>query len=280
MEQIEFEENLHKNLDTIWDISLFNYALLFITSFLISAVVIVVLGFSVYYGFAPAIIVVGATFWKRRKNEDHIRTVEKGNPVLKERLSAAYDNIEKDNFIVRGLVREVNSDLTNVKSDAFLNLSRVKQYVGISIICVFILLLLLLSGYKGLGLDGFLGSGPGGHGGGTQGTGSGTGAGGGGMGDEGDSPTDQQTSIGEGPPQDIYGDSSIAEIEGEDLDLEMHPEYGEGGDFDYEGDEGKEKIENIATGFTQATAAETYSENIPVEMETVVRSYFEKLAEE
>jgi len=179
MEEIEFEERLHKNLDTIWDIALFNYALLFITSFLVFGVVFVVLGFLVYYGLFPAIIVVAVTFLRRRKAENQIKIVEKGNPVLEERLSAAYDNIEKDNFIVRGLVREVSSNLNKVKTDSFLNISKIKKYVGISIICVFILLFLLLSGYKGLGLDGFLGSGQGGHGGGNQGTGSGTGSGGG-----------------------------------------------------------------------------------------------------
>lgn len=280
MEQIEFEERLHHNLDTIWDIALFNYALLFITSFLVFGVVSVLLGFLVYYGAIPAVILVSTIFLRRRRVENHIRTVEKGNPILEERLSAAYDNIENDNFIVRGLVREVCSDLNKVKTDSFLNMSKIKRYVGISIICVFILLFLLLSGYEGLGLGGFLGSGSGGDGGGNQGTGSGSGAGGGGMGEEGDSPTTQQTSIGQGPPQDIYGDSSIAQIEGDELELEMHPEYGEGGDFDFEDDERRGNIENIVNGFTQATVAETYSENIPVEMENVVRNYFEKLAEE
>jgi len=64
------------------------------------------------------------------------------------------------------------------------------------------------------------------------------------------------------------------------MELEIHPEYGEGGDFDMEETEGQEKIDEIRDGFTEATAAESYTENIPVELEGVVRKYFEKLTEE
>jgi len=111
MEDIEFEERLHKNLDTIWDISIFNYFLLFVTSFLVFAVILAVLGIVFYFGFVPALLIVAISYFRNKKSQSHIRTVERGNPSLKERLSAAYDNMERDNFIVRGLVREVSSDL-------------------------------------------------------------------------------------------------------------------------------------------------------------------------
>ena len=272
-----FEERIHANLIKMRKISLFRYALIFITSLLVAFLILFILGVWVYLAFIPACLIVVVLYLLGRRYLNPIKEMERGNPVLEERLRTAYDNREKDNIITRGLVREVSYDLNDVSGDAFINMKRVNTYVAVSIIVVFILLFLLFAGFGGLGLGGLFGAGGGGRGG-TQGEGSGTGGGGGGMADVGDMESSQETSIGQGPPENIYGDQSIAQIEGQDMELEMHPEYGEYGDFDMRGDEGG--ADEIRKGFVQATAAESYTENIPVELESVVRKYFERLAEE
>jgi len=273
-----FEERIHENLIKMRKISLFRYALIFITSLLVSFLALFILGMWIYAAFIPACLIVGVLYLLGRRYLTPIRDMERGNPVLEERLRTAYDNQERDNIITRGLVREVSYDLTDVSSDAFINMKRVNTYVAVSIIVVFILLFLLFAGFGGLGLGGLFGGGGGGGSGGVQGEGSGTGGGGGGLSDVGEMESSQETSIGQGPPENIYGDQSIAQIDGQDMELEMHPEYGEYGDFDMEGGEGG--AEEIRKGFVQATAAESYTENIPVELEGVVRKYFERLAEE
>jgi hypothetical protein len=274
----DFERKLNEVLGLIWDIKIFDYAVVFIMCLLISVLVLFVLGISIYYSFIPSAVIVAGIYIVKGRNEDHIQIMEGGNPALKERLETAYDNRKReDNFIVRELMREVTADLNNIHSDAFLDIKRVNSYVAVSVIVVFILLSLLFLGFEGVGLPGLFGSFGGGDGG-NSGTGSGSGGGGGGAEDAGDVETAQDKSIGKGPPQDIYADRSIAKIEGQELEMEIHPEYGEQEGVDQTASS-RGKAEDIAEGFVQATAAESYDEDIPVELESVVRKYFEKLAE-
>jgi len=73
----------------------------------------------------------------------------------------------------------------------------------------------------------------------------------------------------------------VATIEGEKIQMEIHPEYGDELGID---ESGKPKTETpfstISSAGYEAVSAESYQENIPVEDETVVRKYFEKLAED
>jgi len=277
MKSEKFEDRIHNTLDMVWDISLFNYALLFITAFLVSALILIFFGFDYVLAFVPATIIVIFEYVHGKRGFKPIRTIEKGNPRLRERLSAAYDNKDKDNFIVRELVREVGYDLNNINTEKFVDLKRTNFQIIVSIIAVFLLLFLLLSDFEGLGLPDIMGFSGGGTGDSTSDT---TGGTGGGSGNAGDVETGQTLTAGIGTPQSIYGDSSMARIEGEDMELEIHPGYGEGGDFDSEKDEDQEKVEEIKDTYAKATAAESYTENIPVELEGVVRRYFEKLAED
>ena len=271
----EFESRISDAIGGIWDIYLFEYILTLITAFLVLSVAFFIFGIEFYYAVVPTLILAVVLYVRGKNAYEALKEVEKGNPELEDKLLAAYDNKDKDNFIVRELVRDVSYDLDYVNNEAFVNVKKINTYVMVCIISVFLLLFLLFSDFEGLGFDGLLGGG--GGSGGTQGDGSGSGSGGGGTGEEGDVESSQDLQSNPGPSQDIYGDSSTAKIDGQDTELEIHPEYGENGDFDSEESEGGDRVNEIREGFTQATAAETYTENIPVEMEEVVRSYFEKI---
>jgi len=272
-------DKLQEPLRALWDISLFGYALLFIFVFLASVLACLLLGFGVHFAFLPPVAIVVVKYIKDSKNADALKSVEKGNSSLRERLSAAYDNRDRENLVVKELVREVAYDLDDVRTDAFMDRGRTNAYIIASIIIVFILISLLFAGFEGFGGPGLFGGWGGTGSGGNEGQGTGGGSGGGGANEAGEEESSQETTIGAGPRQDIYGDSSIAQIEGQDLELEIHPEYGETSEFDNEVPEGGEAVQNIQAGFVQATAAESYTENIPVELEDSVREYFERLAE-
>jgi hypothetical protein len=268
------EEKLGGPLRALWDIALFDYALLFMTTLLASVLLLMLIDATLYLAPALTGVALAAYYLRGRRHYDPVRSIEKGNPALRERLSAAYDNRSKENLVVRELVKEVAYDLENVNTGAFLDRGRTNAYVVASIIIVFILLSLLFAGFEGLNLGGLMG-GSGGSGGSSQGKGSGGGGGGGGQ--AGESESSQEETVGQGSSQNIYGDSSIARIEGQELELEIHPEYGETEGFDMGGDgEGISGME----GYVQATAAETYGENLPVELEGSIRRYFEKLTED
>ncbi len=259
-------------------INLFRYTVMFITLLLLNSLLLFLAGIWIYASLFPALIIVMIIYLLEKRHVDPLIKMEEGNPALEERLRAAYDNRGRDNVIVHSLIREVNCELNDLDEEAFINMRRVSTYVGVSVVVVFILLSLLFTGFKGFSLGALLGSGGGGGGDGMTGEGSGTGQGGGGLSGQGETQSSEETSIGQGPPKDIYGEPSIARIEGQDLELEMHPEYGEYGDFDMDGS--TDRVEEIRSGFIQGTATESYTENIPMELESMVRKYFEKLTEE
>jgi len=276
MAKDDFEERLRKAWVSVLDIELFNYSLLFITMLLVFVLAFALLGILVLFSLVPAAGITIAAYIRDKRRQSFLRVMEEGNRDLKDRLSAAYDNREKTNFIVSDLVRDATGYLSDFRTDEFLNVGRTSEYVVTSIIIIFILISLMLFSPGGFGLPGLFGGG--GGSGGSQGTGAGSGGGSGSSG-SGESPTTQDTSLGMGGPQDIYGAPSIAKIEGSELELEIHPEYGEQSGFDSD-DPAKPTLNDVEPGFVQATAAESYTENIPVELESSIREYFEKLAEE
>lgn len=274
------ELRVGKAASLLLDISLFEYALVFITAFLASLLLLAVFGISIFHSFVPAAAAVVMAYIARRAKDktSTLEKIERGNPLLKDSLRAAYDNRKNDNLIVRELVRDVSYNLEDLQTDSYLSLRRTNFYVITSIILVFLILGLMFIGFEGLGLTGFFGGGGGGSGS-SESNSQGSGSGGGGTEGSGDTKDSQDTSIGQGGPQDIYGDVSIARIEGNDMDIEIHPEYGEGNEIADSDDSGGRAAE-IQEGFIQATAAESYVENIPAELEGAVRRYFEKLVEE
>jgi len=277
MKQTTFEGKVHEAWTYVMDIALFNYSLMFMTAFLAFVLLFALLGIGMYLSVLPAVLVVFAAYMLNRRKQHPLQILEKGNPALRDRLSAAYDNKDQDNFVVKELIRDTNYYLEDLRTDSFFNLRKTGTYVGISIVIVFILLSLMFFGL-GIGLPGLFG-GVGNSNGGSQGSGSGGSNGGGSANGAGDTSTSQEATLGQGSSQNIYGDVSIAKIEGKNMELEMHPEYGEEGSAG-SGTNEKPPGTGIEDNSVQATAAESYAENIPVELEGAIRRYFEKLAGE
>jgi len=269
-----FDERVSSTLGTIWRIYLFETAAASIATFLLASFVLLVFGMEILLAFLPAAVIVLFLYIRGKNAYESVKEVEKGNPDLKDRLQAAYDNKSKDNFIVRELVREVSYELDSVDQEAFVDMGRLYTYVTVSIVSAFLLVFMLFAGFEGLGVGGSGGSGSG------AGTGGQVSGGGGGGSGEGEGQTDQDLEISEAGSQDIFGDASTIRIEGDEIDLEIHPGYGEGGGFGSWNGEDDDRLREIQSGFIQATAAGTYTENIPIEMEGVVRSYFERISQD
>ena len=79
MKPDEFEENLHDVLGKVWDVSLFNYSLLFITVLLVSVLAFFILGFWIYLAPIPAAIVTGAIYCFKGRYQNPVKTIEKGS---------------------------------------------------------------------------------------------------------------------------------------------------------------------------------------------------------
>ncbi len=269
------DQRVRSAVRKVLDVKLFEYSLLAMAAFLVSALVFMVFMISPYMAFVPAACATAFAYYREGWGDAPIRAIERGNPALRDRLSAAYDNKDSPNFIVRGLMGEVARDMDEMRTDAFLNTKRVDTYVGISIICVFAILSLLFTGFRGFDLPGAFGSiiSP------TASRSQASTGGGGGSGGEGEPIETAKSSSGMGASQDIYGDVSMATLQGQDMELELHPEYGEGEDLGV-GEEHEELPGEWGDGILEPSAAETYSENIPAELERAVRAYFDRLAEE
>jgi hypothetical protein len=121
----DFEKRVNAALNNIWDIYLFEFVLALISSFLVLAVAFVLFEIEFYYAMIPALLIGAIIYFKRRGSYESLKEVEKGNPMLQEKLMAAYDNKEKDNFIVRELVRDVSYDLDYLNTEAFINMKKV-----------------------------------------------------------------------------------------------------------------------------------------------------------
>ena len=243
--------------------------------FLIAFLVFSVIGIDFQWAFAVALVGFAVILIKNKSRLSALRTLESGNPKLREKLRTAHDNKGTDNVIVASLVEDVSKDLKAFDNSAFFDVKKTSTYIFLSILLVFLLLSMMFVGFEGLDISIILGSSSS-SGGGTGGGGSG--AGGSGSGGAGED-TDPQGGLGSASA-DIYGAPSIAIIEGQEIEMEIHPEYGGESGLNEEESTSSEAVEGIRNSFVYGSAAESYSENIPVQLEEVVRAYFEKVTAE
>lgn len=273
-----FIEEVSAGKGLIKKISLFEISLPSIVAFLAFALILIVFKIEFYYSTLPTALVV-VFLLIRKSRENPLRSLEWTNPNLRERLRTAYDNRNKDNFIVRDLMRDMSKELLNMNTDRLLNFQRTTVYISITVALVFILLVLTFTGFEGISpLLGGPSSSAGGGGGGSSTDSSG--GGGGGSDDSSSQETSPESGAGGGEATNIYSDRSIARIEGEELELELHPEYGGENEIGGEETRGQEEVNEIRNTFVQSTAAESYTENIPTRLEEIVRNYFQRLTEE
>ncbi len=256
------------------------------------------------YSVFPPLFYSITKFTSRDLEKKTIDEVSKEYPYLEEKLKTAYDNKEEENEIVRNLLNEVSRESDDVETSRFLKNREMFKKFSLCVVLIFILLSLNffhLSVYSlGLGYDplGFLEGisergifdieltpesredaekwevgnyttkdelkklGAGGPGGKIPGFSKGPipGAGGGAGTEEG---------------EDIFGQPSAGEIPGEEVKMEIHPEYG--GEITIR----EERIKKAEETFSleEAKGAETPTKD-PLRYEEIIKRYFEKLLEE
>lgn len=223
-------------------------------------------------------------------------------PSLDERLQTAYDNRNESNLIIDRLLADVSKRLDRMRASSFLESKAVTLKVSMVLFLLFALLTVNLFHIKKMGIDlgddllKKVGDIPGALNGGDETMDSGAGR----EWERGNhSAKDENEKLGgaqggvvpgynEGPlpgsgggsgqegNDNIYGAPSSAMVDGDDISLEVHPEYG-----------GEVEIRDVENGganrpFTmpEDIASAGTPQQEPVEYEEVIRKYFEKLSRE
>nr|WP_269848964.1 hypothetical protein [Methanosarcina horonobensis] len=187
--------------------------------------------------------------------------------MLKERMRTAYDNRDTDNIIVRDLIGGVIIDSKPVKSSAFLNRKKLKKRCSGNLLCC-----------RGSGIccpdrvsdnsqptdfSEVIESIP------FPGSGS----------DLVSVEENGGTSADPGN-EELFGEPAVIVVEGRDIDLKIPPGAGQGFTSQEEGEQNNGSFVQSDIYNPEAIASQTYYENLPEGYRSVIRSYFEQLAEE
>ncbi|WP_321418298.1 hypothetical protein [uncultured Methanomethylovorans sp.] len=199
----------------------------------------------------------------RDNKRSTINLVEEKYPVLRERLSTAYDNREVDNIVVADLQENVTRASANVTHEIFLNKKRL--YIGFFslLIAISLLTYVSISEYRisSTPQDIIAPLLP--H---NEGDGSDLAV------------MEQTTNNSDNSKENLTGETSIVVVEGKQVDLTLPPGSGTG--FTQ-----GEQSNNTPEGFTPSSAydinvmsSQTYSEELPQGYERIIKQYFEKMA--
>lgn len=279
-----------------WEIHVFEVIVNAIIIFLALFIVLELLEVPAYYSLALSVLYLIAHALYRVHNRQVIGIVVKEYPSLDERLQTAYDNRGRTNIIIKDLTSDVGKRIDKIRYSSFL---ATKRFVVKSFIIVFLTFtivgmdILAFEGFiLGLELDGNIWDSikeriptiTNGDKWGTEGFDVGNystgeeeeevgGEGGGqepGM-NEGPQ-TDKGGGAGASPDPEIFGEPSSAKISGQDIKMEMHPEYG--GRIDIK----ESTFKKVDKEFPQVEGKgyET-PEQEPVEYRELIRTYFESL---
>lgn len=224
-------------------------------------------------------------------------------PALDERLQTAYDNRKESNILAERLIADVSGRLDDLHSSAFMSGKGVFSRVFVIIILLFSLLSIHLVEIQQAGLhfrtdiertiNDLSGNGDGSGGSDTMSMGGGK------EWERGNHSNKKETEkiggayggkapgfsegplagtgggTGENDNQNLYGAPTSARIEGQNVKMEVHPEYG--GEVDIE-DTRKESERRAYSVPEEVDSAGSDRSQDPVEYEEVIRSYFEKLS--
>jgi hypothetical protein len=206
----------------------------------------------------------------RAKKKDAIALLEEQYPELKERLRTAYDNRNTDNIIVRDLIGGVIIDSKSLKSSSFLDRKKLAKDL-----CIIVFVGSLLAYVAGTGYQTTI------------------------------SPTDLNEVIEKVPlisdsnkdlypveenggtsntsknqEQELFGNPAVIIVEGTEVNLTIPPGSGQGFTSQEEGKQMNGSFTQSDLVNPEAVASQSYYENLPEGYRTVIRSYFEGLAEE
>ncbi|MDI9395685.1 MAG: hypothetical protein QM426_09870 [Euryarchaeota archaeon] len=234
-----------------------------------------ILGFKVVFETLGIIIVeliialiITAIRYRLKEKKDAIKLIEENFPTLKERLRTAYDNRDKENIIVKDLLAGVIIDLKPIKPSSLLN--RRLVIIGIGAI------VLTGSGSTYISVTDY-------H---TDITPSK-------MSEVIESlpfsgsnsdlvPVEENggTSADKSENNELFGEPAVIVVEGKDVDLKIPPGSGKGFTGQEEGKQINESFVTSGMYDPDAMASQSYYENLPEGYRSVIKSYFEQLAEE
>lgn len=298
-------QHLNESKKSITQFKVFMALLDAMIVFAVFSIVFSVFGITIFASFAPAILYFLYKVLLAYKDNTIIQKISKKAPSLDQQLAAAYDNRNESNVIAEHLIKEVSKKLDELHASAFLERREMISRVFVVITLFFALVAVnsiyvqdVVLKFRTSFFDGFtdLLFGGGGDGSGDRMTM--------GMGDNwqtgNHSAKDEKEKIGgesggktpgysEGPlpgqgggvgasgSRNIYGAPTTARIEGQNINMEVHPEYG--GQIDIEDTTTKERAK---TNFKvpEEVEATRNPEQEPVEYAEVIKKYFEKLSQE
>ncbi|WP_406657544.1 hypothetical protein V7O62_03030 [Methanolobus sp. ZRKC2] len=206
----------------------------------------------------------------RDKKTSAIMQIEEKHPNLQERLRTAYDNSNVDNLIVNDLLEMVSSNLAKVKSSEFLKRKRITFGLMLILTSVSVLTFITVNDihtdttpedWQSM-IDTFLPP-------------------------EEEDPDDlviidegEGDQEGDSGNEDLTGEPAVVVVDGKEVDLSLPPGTGTGFQANEEAEEIIEEFEDSPGGPPEATPGGTYYEELPDGYESVIKSYFEQLAEE
>ncbi|MFH1403599.1 MAG: hypothetical protein ABIH11_04940 [Candidatus Altiarchaeota archaeon] len=272
-------------------------------SFLAASILLQIIGFQMIYSLIPAGIYVLIQLALELRRMNVIKRIGGRYHGLDESLETAYEYRDADNIIVQSLMSDVSKEMDNVESSTFFDQREITRRVIVTIVLLFVMMTITVLDLRGALIDFMvdntnlgrdlndkygdaknqfqtmfgdrweqsnwttdkekekLGAESGGDRPGiSEGPIPGTGGG-----------------VGSDSGKDIYGKASSANINGENVQFQLHPEYG--GEIEIRESGGR----IVQNKFELATveSAETCDECvIGPEHEEVVRKYFEKILAE
>ncbi len=284
-----------KEVETIlWRIKLVYMIMNSVIVFFTSAIFLRLLNLPVSISVLPTLFYILAYITKEIKYGDSIKSIVIRYPKLDERLQTALDNRDKSNIIVKSLTSDVSNRLDEMRCSSFIETKTITKQVILVILLISVFLSINFIRFDNLEIDmkhsGMINSFTN-----TENFGSlldreskwqignksapeereRIGAEGGGKRPgiaEGPEPG-MGGGAGDNPNIDIYGKKSSAKIEGENINIELHPEFSgeiEIGDVE---DKTKNRGEFSISSIESAGAPRQE----PLKYEEIIKKYFEKL---
>lgn len=262
----EFLKRLNELKWVLRKIRIFEVLLDSMLLLIFSSLLLFAMNLPVLYAFAPPF---GYLLMQVAKRRDLFKSIESKREELRERLECAYDNSKKDNIVVRSLSEDVAALLRKTRHSFFIDERKIVIKVVAMVLFVFGFVFITFMNIKPLNVPdlaeeaakqiaqrettsakpagGILGA------------------------FEIGAPNQTQEAA-----RELFGAPSVAKIEGEKITMEL---YLGGGELNVRETKAEQREFLASPAFpAEATAAETYAENVPEKHEKVVRQYFEQVA--
>ena len=206
----------------------------------------------------PAAVYFALRLYSRSKM-DKRKIVESKYEPLKEKLRTAADNIKEDNPVINELEEEVVHDLKNVGLSSFIQTKEISYKLFVTIALSFVIVLITTMNLYIIDLNQFLSTTLPEY-------------------LKGIPKLADSSLLGEiNESNDIYGNSQLAVLGNEQIDIKISPVNYEVSVRE-EGDVEQKQFNEIFPSDVDVEQASAFEENIPEEQQELVKKYFDKLA--